>query len=736
MEKYKILTFTITLIIFQLFQSFSFSAQRTWNGSSNTAWENPNNWTPQGVPTNADLVYIPRDPVSGRFPVIISGSFEANKLFVWDGATVIMTGGQLTVVSGSEFILETGSPGGIFNQSGGTLILRDIIIRLGSVFNQTGGSIEISRDWFNDGTFNSTGGTVQFTSNASTAAYYDNGINQFYNVIIDQSVDPGFDNDINSVLYIKGDFTNNNTALDFSTNVNFIFNGTINQSILSQSTFSTFGNLEINKNSSVVSLSSNLKISGNCTVTSGTFNTGSYTFQKSSAGGSIAINEGAEIIIGGTNSFPSNFSTHIIDSESIVEYNGTNQSVSNESYGTLKICGSGVKIMPAGMSIVNHLYLNNTPSISLGSNLTINDSLTFVSGNLILGSYSITIGSTAVISGYSSSSYVTADGNGYLKINNVGSYARVFPVGLSTSYNPVTIINYGITDNFSVKIKNGFDNQPVDSSKVVRRQWTIIEDIPGGSSANLSFQFSESDWASGFNINDPVMVGKWNGSAWVGYLAEVTGINPYVITSLEQVTGFSPFGVGNEGSLPVEISYFYSNTNGRNVTLFWETVSEINNSGFAVLRKNSNGNEWKEIGFVNGYGTTNEPKKYSFKDDRLNSGSYFYRLKQIDFNGNFEFFTLSNEVFIKEPGEFSLSQNYPNPSNPLSKIEFSIPIDSKVKLVIYDITGKETASLADGYFEKGYYTIDFDGTNLASGIYFYVFEAGGFKLTKRIVLIK
>ena len=81
----------------------------------------------------------------------------------------------------------------------------------------------------------------------------------------------------------------------------------------------------------------------------------------------------------------------------------------------------------------------------------------------------------------------------------------------------------------------------------------------------------------------------------------------------------------------------------------------------------------KRVGFVNGNGTTTETQSYSFMDENLVSGKYLYRLKQIDFDGSFEY---SNEVevIVTVPDRFELSQNYPNPFNPTTKISFSIPI--------------------------------------------------------------
>ena len=196
----------------------------------------------------------------------------------------------------------------------------------------------------------------------------------------------------------------------------------------------------------------------------------------------------------------------------------------------------------------------------------------------------------------------------------------------------------------------------------------------------------------------------------------------------------------HEEALPVEIAYFNSSVNRNVVSLSWGTVWELNNSGFRVERKSENESNWKEAGFVQGNGSVNEEKHYSFQDNNLIKGKYHYRLKQIDYNGNYEYHLLPNEVTIGAPGVFEISQNYPNPSNPKSKIDFLLPFDAQVTLKVYDITGKEAAVLVNNFLEADYHSAEFDGSNLASGVYFYRITAEGigqnFSKTLKMILVK
>ncbi|GEM_PF-1497351 len=227
----------------------------------------------------------------------------------------------------------------------------------------------------------------------------------------------------------------------------------------------------------------------------------------------------------------------------------------------------------------------------------------------------------------------------------------------------------------------------------------------------------------------------------VSTVTEFDGINPISIKATG-LQGFGQFAIASdESSLPVELISFSSLVERNNVTLNWTTATEINNSSFEIERKASNQTEWIKTGSVNGYGNTTEPKNYSYIETNLNTGKYKYRLKQIDYNGNFEYYDLTNEVIIGVPEKFDLSQNYPNPFNPVTKINYDLPFDSKVQMKIYDITGREVFTLVNEQQVAGYYTTQFNASTLASGVYFYRIVSIGtggqeFVMTKKMMLVK
>jgi hypothetical protein len=187
-------------------------------------------------------------------------------------------------------------------------------------------------------------------------------------------------------------------------------------------------------------------------------------------------------------------------------------------------------------------------------------------------------------------------------------------------------------------------------------------------------------------------------------------------------------------SLPVELTSFSASVTGNRVDLSWATATELNNSGFEVLRQSQKLN-WEKIGFVIGRGTTSEKSKYSFIDENVIAGQYAYKLKQIDFNGAYQFSEVVN-VEITNPNNFKLLQNYPNPFNPTTTINFQIQDAGIVTLKVYDILGNEVTTLVNEKKEPGNYTLSYDASNLSSGTYIYQLRMDGFVETKKFILIK
>ena len=196
-----------------------------------------------------------------------------------------------------------------------------------------------------------------------------------------------------------------------------------------------------------------------------------------------------------------------------------------------------------------------------------------------------------------------------------------------------------------------------------------------------------------------------------------------------------------DGTLPVELSSFTALLLEDYVRLEWTTANEIFNYGFNIEKSKANCS-WTKIGFVTGCGNSNSPKYYSFEDqDLTGSGVIQYRLKQIDNDGSYKYSPIVEVLLPCD--EYKLFQNFPNPFNPTTTIKFSIPETAlginpgKVILKVYDIMGKEVATLMNKMQPAGNYQIEFSAIDgLASGIYFYTLQAGNFEETKKMILLK
>ena len=191
--------------------------------------------------------------------------------------------------------------------------------------------------------------------------------------------------------------------------------------------------------------------------------------------------------------------------------------------------------------------------------------------------------------------------------------------------------------------------------------------------------------------------------------------------------------------LPVELTSFSAKTTESGITLSWQTATETNNSGFSIER-GLNKNNFETIGFVTGFGTTSETQNYSFVDNNVAVGTYYYRLKQIDFDGSFEY-SGTIEVDFTGPTKFSLLQNYPNPFNPTTTLQFTLPADASVMLNVYNLVGEKVAEVINEELAAGLHKIQFNGENLSSGLYLYklnVFGKDGsnYSAVKKMTLLK
>lgn len=189
------------------------------------------------------------------------------------------------------------------------------------------------------------------------------------------------------------------------------------------------------------------------------------------------------------------------------------------------------------------------------------------------------------------------------------------------------------------------------------------------------------------------------------------------------------------GAVPVELTSFTSSVGKNGVNLSWTTSTETNNKGFEIERSTDR-KDWSAIGFVQGNGTTSEPQVYSYTDklSGVTAPRLYYRLKQLDFNGTYDYSDVSTAEIA--PSSFELAQNYPNPFNPSTVISYSLPENEFVALKVYDVLGKEVASLVNEQKPAGKYSVNFNASELGSGVYFYTLKAGAQVQSRKMILVK
>ncbi len=328
---------------------------------------------------------------------------------------------------------------------------------------------------------------------------------------------------------------------------------------------------------------------------------------------------------------------------------------------------------------------------------------------------------------------------------------------------------------------NSYSSVAVDDYASQNIYGGLVGDNSGGS---IAYCYANGDMTGANNNSRGGLVGNNGGVIWPSYWdtqtsGTSTGVGSGAISSasgkttaeMKTQSTFTEWNfvtiwqiVGGDGAnypdlisnsnsaLPVELVSFTGELVGNAVELNWETATETNNFGFEVERENRGSGEWEKIGFVQGNGTTNSPKNYEFTDSELpNSEEVSYRLKQIDNDGTFAYskvvtvdLTTITSVKDEVVYEFALEQNYPNPFNPTTTVKFTVPNEGdeyirplQTKLIVFDILGREVATLVNQKLQSGNHEVQFDGSNLSSGMYFYRISIGNeFNSVKKMMLVK
>lgn len=384
----------------------------------------------------------------------------------------------------------------------------------------------------------------------------------------------------------------------------------------------------------------------------------------------------------------------------------------------------GNELSLSGTPTSNHLFISSTSSPTLSSNLTANGDL-ILNRNLDLNGYTITLGSSGYLN---EGSYLVSGTSGTITTTRTLSNISAQNVGGLGA----TITSSA--DMGSTTITRGHSTQGSNSS--ISRYYDITPTTNTGLNATLVFNYNDNEVNANMESYLRLFKSTNSGTNWTVQSSSTVDTVANTIT-LTGIDGFSIWTAASYDSpMPVELISFTSNISGRDIKLIWKTNKETNNKCFEIERKISE-SDWIKTGYVNGKGTTNEITTYTYNDTKLNTGKYNYRLKQIDYNGNYTYYSLTETIEIGIPAKFNLSQNYPNPFNPVTKIDYQLPYDCKIYIKVYDITGREVINAVNNEVQKaGYYTIAIDGSRLPSGVYFYKLTSDKFNAVKKMVVLK
>jgi hypothetical protein len=322
----------------------------------------------------------------------------------------------------------------------------------------------------------------------------------------------------------------------------------------------------------------------------------------------------------------------------------------------------------------------------------------------------------------------------------LGNNTQFFDI-TNISFSSFVLVSDAITATWYSYESPAAGTLPNGVAVVSKYYWTITS--PAISFINGAIRVPVSKLRSVTDSSKLVWLKRTNsGDAWTNIGGTVSLGN---LISTVYFTSFSQFAIGStdsSNSLPVEISSFTYESDNYFVKLKWITQSEINNDRFEIERRSQDLN-WIKIGEIKGAGNSTSPLQYSCYDkDALLHGKYFYRLKQVDYNGQFKYSQEIEVIVNSIPKVYSLENNFPNPFNPVTIIRYSLPFESNVKLAIYNAVGQAIKNLISEVKQAGNHEIPFNASILPSGIYFYSLQTNSvdgkhnYTNTKKMILIK
>lgn len=411
------------------------------------------------------------------------------------------------------------------------------------------------------------------------------------------------------------------------------------------------------------------------------------------------------------------------------------------SYGTI----------PANGTLVKEYIVTSSPSTPVGHTANFNFKMygqlltaKIDSFNLTVGKNTFVIGTGTTAVGWPFYTYYHDSRTQMLYLAS-----ELLTTGASTGN--VTKIAFDVVSP-AAQVMNGFyirmKNTPLTSLSAWETGFTDVYSgtyaVPGSGWQTINLQtpfawdgiqnllieicFDNTSYTSNTTVNSSTTTGTLNRHY---HMDNGTGCT---MTSTSTAATRPNITLTMEMMIPVELVSFSSAQDNNNVVLAWTTATETNNSMFVIERRINEGS-YQEVGKVSGRGTSTEPMNYSFTDKSVPVGKYTYRLKQVDFDGTSSY-SKTLDVNVIAPKVYALEQNYPNPFNPSTLIKYSIAKDGLVNLSVYNVLGEKVMTLVNEVQKANSYSINFNATGLASGVYFYKLESGNYNSIKKMIFIK
>jgi hypothetical protein len=624
--------------------------------------------------------------------------------------------------------LPTNTSGSIKVNSGVTISLDNSItlnsLENNGVLNANDKTITIANNgsFTNNGTFNAGTGSLIFSGNNSVSGTVSfNTVQVNGNLALPNSITINGELILNTSAYLSGfaPFYGASSKLKYNSGGNYSRN--LEWSAASGAGFPN--DVQISNNTSLDLPNSSLNVSSSYSISRDLIidaNSAFYMdFGAGSNSGSLII--GRNLSIAGNFSFGDGEGGDVIlkgnwlHSTGTINFNNrallltgtTNQTIGNPSTETFQFL------------IVN----KSNGLVQLNTNVIVNSKLTLTAGNIELNSSNLTIGQSAIIEGYSASSYISTNSTGKLIQNGITSGSTAgktfFPIGHGSTYSPCIINNSGTMDDFSVSVNNTLLSNGTSGTSLsannVNKTWFIDEAIIGNSNVNLTVFWNVLDEASSFS-NQSAYISHYQSGSWDNFSnAVATNSNGLYQLSRAGIVSFSPFGVFGSSNLPVELIEFKATcTDEESVEVNWSTASEFNASHF-ILKHSRDALYWTDLNQQQAAGNSTETQFYKYTENGIDNEINYYLLEQHDVNGQ-----------VKKYGPISLMCSltdneigfYPNPTN--GNLCIKNLNDLTTNFSVYDLNGIRlyTNFLAPNSvnnlelgIKDGTYVIEFIGEN-------------------------